>query len=143
MKNIFALTGFIFLMSCSIFKKDGAATFEEPIVKLTGTNWFLISLNNHSIAIDAEKPVQFKINIDNSFKGFAGCNQFWGVYKIMQSQISFSNFNRTKTSCDKIEIENELIETMRSTKAYLINGNKLQLINKNAEIIAVFQSRVN
>ena len=45
-------------------------------------------------------------------------------------------------SCDKIDVEQNLLETLRNTKAYFINGSKLQLLNNNAEIIATFQAIV-
>jgi len=141
MKAFFSLLVAVCLFfSCSILKNDNSPKFEEPSVKLEGTEWILIGLNSKAVEIDVIKPIKIKISNDNSFKGFAGCNQFWGVCKLMQSQIAFSNINRTKMRCEKIDIENELTETLRNTHAYLINGNKLQLINKNAEIIAVFQS---
>ncbi len=129
-----------FFCSCGFLKKDNALKMEEPSVVLVGTNWFLTSLNNKAIEIDALQPIKIKINDDNTFKGFAGCNQFWGVYKTMQTQINFSNINRTKMSCAKIKIENELTDVLRTAQGYLINGNQLQLINKQGEVIAIFQA---
>ena len=144
MKSISAIVLLVlFFCSCGLLKKDNALKIEEPSVVLVGTNWFLTSLNNQAIEIDALQPIKIKINADNTFKGFAGCNQFWGICKTMQTQINFSNINRTKMSCAKIKIENELTDILRTAQGFLINGNKLQLINKNAEIIAVFQSNIH
>ena len=140
MKKLFFL--FFAFASCGLFHQEQLPQIKEAEVQLTGTNWILISLEKTSTELIAEKPISLNLNADNTFKGFAGCNQYWGICKLMSSEIHFSNINRTKMSCDKIDVEQNLLETLRNTKAYFINGSKLQLLNNNAEIIATFQAIV-
>ena len=133
----FVLTVFF---SCASLKPDHAIKVEDATVPLMGTQWFLISLNNQPIEIDALQPIKIKIAADNSFKGFGGCNQLWGICKLMNTQIKFTNINRTKMGCDKGETEKELLNVLRTAQGYFISKNKLQLINTSGEIIAIFQA---
>jgi heat shock protein HslJ len=134
---LFITTIFI---SCASLRPDNAIKVEDATVQLTGTQWFLISLNNQPIEIDALQPIKIKIGADNSFKGFGGCNQLWGICKLMNTQIKFTNINRTKMGCDKGETEKELLNVLQTAQGYFISKNKLHLINTQGEIIAIFQA---
>ncbi len=130
----------ILLLGCSIFRKDSSLKIDEPTVPLIATTWYLININNQPIEINVEKPMKLKLNADNTFKGFGGCNQIWGGWKMMNTQIEFSHISRTKMACEKMDDENNLVDILKQSKAYFISGNKLNLINSNAAILATFRA---
>jgi heat shock protein HslJ len=136
---IFISIFFITFIGCKTLLHRISNQSFDPEVNLENTTWILSTLNQNKIEVDAEHPIKIKIN-NNNFKGFAGCNQFWGICKINQSQIAFSNINRTKMSCDKIKTENLLVEILRESTAYVIYKKNMKLINQKAEVLAEFQA---
>ncbi len=141
MKKIFSVLVIAFLINgCIVLKKDSIIKIEEPTVPLIATTWYLTNINNQPIEINSEKPIKLKLSIGNTFKGFGICNQIWGVCKVMNTQIEFSHISQTKMACEKMNIEKNLIDVLKQSKAYFISGNKLNLINSNTTILATFQA---
>ncbi len=125
-----ALMGLFF--SCSVLKKKPA---EIPPAPLLNTYWRVTELNKVPVKTKAEKTPYVIMYADNTFKGFAGCNEMWGIFKWMNDKLKFSNTNRTKIACDDLNVESEFVEALENSDHYLIQGDKLYLIG-NAEIVA-------
>jgi heat shock protein HslJ len=142
MKRIYLLFSLasLIIISCSVFKKDNLPKIEEPTVQFINTKWMLTHINGKAVIINFEKPSFIKIVDDKSFKGSGGCNQIWGVCKQMNTAIQFSNIGRTKMHCDNMQTEEKLLNNLKLAEAYLINGNKLQLLTKDSKIILEFQA---
>ncbi|MFM2224509.1 MAG: hypothetical protein RJA07_711 [Bacteroidota bacterium] len=130
----------LLLTSCSIFKKDKLPRIDEPTARFVNTKWMLSKINEQTINVNFEKPTYIKIVDDKSFKGYAGCNQIWGICKQMNTAVQFSNIGRTKIRCENMTIENQLISTLQLANAYLISGNKLQMLTNDGKIILQFQA---
>ncbi len=127
----------LFGFSC---KTHEQLLIQKPAVELVGTYWKLVELNAQPLNNDKVDEIFVQLNADHTFKGFAGCNSFWGLFKTKDPQIKFSNTNRTKKMCDRYTTENELIKAMESCEAYIINGARLHLILMNGTTLCIFES---
>jgi heat shock protein HslJ len=115
----------------SLYQQTSTAT-------LTNTYWKLNSLQSGAILNNDSKELFVKLNNDNTFRGFAGCNEIWGIFKFRDTQVKFSNINKTKMACEKLPIENSLIDALQKSIGYIIINNELQLIATDGNIIAKF-----
>jgi heat shock protein HslJ len=142
MFRLFPLLFCICLIWCAC-KTSEPILVKKPSVNLTVTYWKLEELNGKPYTAKTADEVYLQLQADFTFKGFAGCNTFWGLYKLNQPQIRFSNINRTKKMCDEYLQENELIKTLEHTEAFIINDTRLQLLKLDGTIIAIFNAPIS
>ena len=66
---------------------------------------------------------------ENTFMGFAGCNQMNGKLFSEKSLLRFTNISTTKMMCPQGNKESEFLAALRSSTTYFIENNRLQLSN--------------
>lgn len=104
--------------------------------EITGKYWKLIEANGQPVTVFDKEPY-FILNEDNTFKGFAGCNNFNGEYKqTNQNEIHFSNIINTKKACPALQTETNWIQMLHQTQSYTFIHDLLLLLDKNGKIIA-------
>ncbi len=75
----------------------------------------------------------------NRVSGFAGCNRFFGNYKIEGNSITFSQLGSTKMMCDEEAnmIENKFLNILNEANQIAIeDGNVILLKNENPLLVA-------
>lgn len=111
---------------------------------ITNSFWQLITLEGKNIPIknNGEQKVGFTLNEKgNRITGFAGCNNFFGTYKLdAGDRISFSALGATKMACLVSDFnEADLLGAFELADNYRITGDKLELnVGKRAPL-AVFK----
>ena len=126
-----------FLTSC---KSTEPVLVKKPTVPLTSTYWKLAQLNSVAVENNSADEIYIQLTNENTFKGYAGCNLFWGFYKINDPQLRFTNINRTKKMCAVYASENQLIKVLENSEAYIINDTHLQLLKLDGTIVAIFDA---
>ena len=96
---------------------------------LAKTHWKLIELDGKKVKQKGKKDFYIKLNSkDGKFHGYAGCNNFNGIYAMPKSfEISFSNITSTKMACNNMDLETKLMKTLDEVDSYNIKGNILLL----------------
>ena len=79
---------------------------------------------------------------DNTFKGFAGCNKFQGVYKIESGKLLLDKIGATKMECENSNNEREFLKALNKSISFKIVKNQLMLKDKS-KTIAIFESKNN
>jgi heat shock protein HslJ len=76
-------------------------------------------------------------------QGFAGCNRLRGRYELDETTLRLSNLPLTRKACIEgiMERERELLNALENSEMWNIQGNQLELLNRNEEVLARFQAR--
>jgi putative lipoprotein len=132
----FTLLFSLFLSFSSISKAQ-----EKGNLPFADTEWLLTNLNEKVINKNDEGLASFIVfSADNTFKGFAGCNKFQGVYKIENGKLSLDKIGATKMECENDNNEEEFIKSLNKIVSFKIVKNQLMLKDKS-KTIAVFESK--
>jgi putative lipoprotein len=111
--------------------------------KLHGTYWSLVELNDKP-AVPGMGRTQPYIRLhreQGSLEGSSGCNGVVGTYIVEQSALRITPSATTMMMCPPVLMEQEqsLINALKATSSYKIEGDTLELINGN-EVVARFQA---
>ena len=107
---------------------------------LKNTYWRLKELNGkYTKDIKIKKEFNFLIKLDNSIKGFSGCNNFFGNSVTSNDTLRFNKIVSTLMMCKNMELEREYLQIFEKTNRYKIYGEYLYLYDKN-KVIAKFES---
>jgi len=114
---------------------------EKGNLPLMDTEWSLTNLNEKVINKNEEGLASFIVfSADNTFKGFAGCNKFQGIYKIEKGKLSLNKIGTTKMECENSNNEEEFIKNLNKVANFKIVKNQLMLKDKS-KTIAIFESK--
>lgn len=143
-KTIFITTILIisaFLMNSCITSKDteedsgGIRTDAE----LTGTYWKVTDIGDTKVTtIPNEKEIYIIFEDDGNFKGFSGCNRFYGKHMYDATTIKIESIESTRMACTSLEREAKLYTALQGEIEYVINGEDLTL-TKNNKLIATLE----
>lgn len=142
---LFTLGAFI-LSSCGSTKNNNSMentgkSFSEI---QTGTFWKLEKLDGKDYSdfkIDGNE-IGFMLEKENNrISGFAGCNSFFGTYKLEPgNRIRFSAIGSTRMACpDSNFNESEFLEIFTMADNYTINNNMLSINVGRRAPLAVFK----
>jgi heat shock protein HslJ/uncharacterized lipoprotein NlpE involved in copper resistance len=117
---------------------------QNPYTKanLTNTYWKLTILNNKSIKqTNNTKREAHIILSQGKLRGNSGCNGIGGSYILDKDKLSFSDKGvmMTRMFC-KQSREEEFLEAMRNMYKYKIEGEYLNIFDKNGVNLARFES---
>lgn len=141
----FLLAAFV-LLSCGSSKKtDNMDSVDMAFSQIhAGTFWKLQTLEgkDYSTFKNNDREVGFTfLKSQNKIRGFAGCNDFFGDYKIqIGNRIRFSAVGSTRMFCPNDDFnESEFLNVFFLADNYTLNGNTLSLnVGKRAPL-AVFR----
>jgi len=111
---------------------------------LLNTYWRLSEMNGEPVQPPAgTREVHIILSLDdqeNRMKGFAGCNNIGGSFKLDGQKITFSAFS-TKMMCEpnQMKVEDFLLKALGATDNYTIEGETLTLLEGDT-VLATFQS---
>jgi heat shock protein HslJ len=123
------------LVACKTQETIG---FQKPSHSLENTYWKLWQIDAIDYKGETSEAVHIQLTSDGRFKGFAACNMMWGIWKMQEQEIQFSNINRTKTACNELPNEEVILEHLQKTKAYKISGDHLILISNDGHALLNF-----
>jgi len=116
---------------------------ERPDAPLANTYWKLLELKGKPVILDAaEREVHMVLELNGEkVRGFAGCNQFFGGYVAKGNTLVFSALGSSQMFCEKtMELESLFLTTLGKTAAWSIAGERLQLLDAEGLVVALFES---
>jgi heat shock protein HslJ len=135
-------------ISCNSAKKSATPTTDAmPAAAvqatLTGTYWKLVELTGQAVKTDAQaREVFFKLTAtDSTVTGNGGCNIFNGKFSTANEfTIRFSPMVSTLMACEKMDVEQQLMDVLTRADNYTINGNTLSLNKARMAPLARFEA---
>jgi putative lipoprotein len=128
-------TALIVLVACQ------SESTQKPDSPLTNTYWKLTSLQGESIKTyegNREMFLQFRAE---GFRGYGGCNRFFGAYTNTQSKISFQPIAVTEKFCQQSsQQESKYIGSLVGSVNYEIDGESMHFSNLNNQLFATFSA---
>ena len=112
--------------------------------KLHGTYWRLVDLNGKPAVpgMDKTQPYIMLHSDPNRLEGSSGCNNVFGGYILEQNALQITPSGSTMMMCPTALMEQEqgLINALKATSSYKIQGDILELSN-GKEVVARFQAQ--
>lgn len=135
------MKNFTLLLSLFLSFNFSTKAQEKGNLPFTETEWSLTNLNEKVINKNEEGLASFIVfSADNTFKGFAGCNKFQGIYKIESGKLTLDKIGATKMECEHSNNEEEFLKALNKIVSFKIVKNQLMLKDKN-KTLAVFESK--
>ncbi len=111
----------------------GGIAFGQPFdggKALAGSEWRPVELNAQPIENGA--PIYMRFAAGGKVSGNAGCNRFFGAYKVEGATLTFSPLAATRKACPEplMTIERKFLDTLEATHAF--ERDKAHLILRNA-----------
>lgn len=103
---------------------------EEQITLVN--KWNVISMNGVD-GFERNPTIEFD-DKEKKVSGFAGCNNFFGVYKSSNGQLNLNKMGLTRKMCPDMTVENAFINNLKSVSYYKIEDNKLNFFNTDDEL---------
>lgn len=127
--------------------KDGIVSelksFPPPGVALRGTRWRLVSMAGHD-SLDglAERPDLILQDGSSGVAGFAGCNRYFGTYRLHERQLSFASMGVTKRLCDHRanQVEMAFLAALDATQRLQKAGSQLSLLDASGKTLLRFEA---
>ncbi len=117
------------------FKYILVEVFEKTktVEQITLVNkWNIISMNGVD-SFERNPTIEFD-DKEKKVSGFAGCNNFFGVYESSNGQLNLNKMGLTRKMCPDMTVENAFINNLRSVSYYKIEDDKLNFFNKDDEL---------
>jgi len=135
------MRNFVLILILLLSMQSVSNAQEKGNLPLTDTEWLLTNLNEKVINKNEEGLSSFIVfSADNTFKGFAGCNKFQGLYKIENGKLNLDKIGATKMECEQSNNEEEFLKALNKIVSFRIVKNQLMLKDKS-KAIAVFESK--
>lgn len=97
-------------------------------VSITNTEWRLVELTGEDVS-NINPPLTLSLDETQKINGFAGCNRFFGSYKIGESSLQFSGIGSTKMYCqDKSDTEDKYLKALSEVQSFKSESGKLFLL---------------
>jgi heat shock protein HslJ len=135
---IFFITS-ISLLGCSLLQRRGPDTSGCNVKYLNSKVFLLENINGYQIDADlfySNPPTLSFHRKENKITGFAGCNRYFGSYKIIADSILFGITGATKMACNHLETEQKFLSGIGGQKfRWSIVDERLVLMNEELTVI--------
>lgn len=112
-----------------------------PVATLEDAWWQLAQLDGAPLELAAGQRAPY-IVLDSArhrASGFAGCNRMTGGYSVEGAKLGFTHMAGTMMAClQGMEIEQALHGALTRTTGWRIEGNRLDLLAADGEVVAAF-----
>ncbi len=111
-------------------------------VTLVDNTWRLIELNGNPVQQDDGRNVPYfhLAARGNRVNGFGVCNKFYGTYFAQGPFFLFNKKFHTSQPCAQgMELENDFFRVLAATDGYRIEGEILELRNRDGRVLAKMQ----
>jgi putative lipoprotein len=124
-------------------------TFSRPTIRplqmartisLQGPDWYLHSLGGEDvdIALESRPYIHFDPQAD-TFRGFAGCNNFTGSYSLDGTRLELGPAAATRKACSGgMEIESRFLAVLQEVGSWQLEDGQMVLGDKERQEIARF-----
>ena len=119
-------------------------------VSLTGVHWRLLSLNNGKggmVSDAATSRIYITFGDDGNITGNAGCNDYFGSWRMDDDDLSFGAIAATEMMCSEpagvMDREFTYLKMLSKVARYEIQGEKLTFFDKDDKKLAVFGAERN
>jgi heat shock protein HslJ len=108
-------------------------SYKEATTTLAGTNWNVTGVNNGRGALETTSLTEHltaAFGTTNEFRGFGGCNQLTGPYKLTEPHgLSVGPLMASKKACGTAvdQVEAEYLAALAKVATYSISGTTLTL----------------
>ncbi|MDO5101449.1 MAG: META domain-containing protein [Lautropia sp.] len=127
--------------------KDGVVTdlksFPPPGIALRGTRWRLVSMAGHDGSAPWVEPPNLLLQADGSaVAGFAGCNRYFGTYRLHEKRLSLGQLGVTKRLCDPAanQLERAFLAALNATDRLVKDGTQLVLQDASGNMLLRFEA---
>lgn len=106
---------------------------------LVGPVWTLTELEGAAIPADAGVTATFAA--DGSVSGSGGCNEYGGRYSVEGDLLMVDSIVSTEIGCDApvLAREQAFFEALSSSAGFRIDGDRLELLDRDGVVLAVFR----
>jgi heat shock protein HslJ len=111
--------------------------------ELTTTRWVpaVIAAVPVTLVPQQREPFIVLQSGDRRITGFSGCNQLSGSYHLAADELKILPAATTRMACAQgMDIEQRLLKALEATASWRIEGDRLDLLDKQREILAIFKS---
>ena len=116
---------------------SGSRSGETELTDLFGM-WELHELNGREVS--AEQLPSMALQEHGALNGFAGCNIMNGTFTANDDgEITFGEIITTRMSCPDSEMENSLLELLRTAERFSIKEDRLT-ISAKGKSVAIFKT---
>jgi len=106
---------------------------------LVDTKWTLESVVGLPAVTGRGGPPAMVLGPDGTLNGSTGCNRMGGAFTLDGDAIAFGPIRTTRMYCaDAYRTEQELLKALPDVARFVITGNRLELIGRNGDTLAVF-----
>jgi heat shock protein HslJ len=125
---------FVAALSLAPLIADGTMMLED-------VNWVALEVMGKAVTKNAGRPVYIQLHsLDKKLTGFSGCNNVFGAYEFSHESLKFDPVAATRMACLDANVEPQFLEALAGTATFRIADDKLQLMNKNGEVIGRFRA---
>ncbi|CAI9429617.1 Heat-inducible protein [Candidatus Ornithobacterium hominis] len=127
-KSLLYISLSVFMLSCSPMPMKKKVNVDA----LYGT-WFLQNDNHAELGFEKQKLHLTFSQEDNENKvsGFAGCNNFFGVFNSHQNNLKITQLGLTRMACPELDVEQDYIELLDKVNRFERSGENLYLYQDN------------
>jgi putative lipoprotein len=119
---------------------EAAAPTHTPLV---GTHWKLVELAGQPVTKTptGREPHLMLLEEEQRAVATGGCNQMSGTYQTSETSLSFSKLISTMKACiDGMDRDQALATALESTKAFHIDGSRLEILDGSGKVLARFDA---
>ena len=121
------------------FYPDSDCQGNKIKTSLTGTHWQILEINNQKRSELTNKMAHLLLKRDKTIEGFSGCNNISGTFLIKGDVLLINRELVTRKACPGgMDGENRLVSVLDGVESYRIEGNILELIDQNDQVLAKF-----
>ncbi|MCP3891032.1 MAG: META domain-containing protein [Desulfobulbaceae bacterium] len=109
---------------------------------LTGTFWHLLEIDGIAVAKSANNTQPFlHLSANRSFEAYSGCNKITGGYLVKGDLFLINRNPDIRMACPKgLLLESTYIKALESSESYRVEGDLLELLDKNDQVRVKFQA---
>lgn len=115
----------------------------KPNATLENTRWRLLTAKGKDITLsEGQKEPFMLLEADSDrVRGFSGCNNFTGGYKVDGNKLTFSQVAATMKMCLNGMEDEQLFQTaINETAEYELAGENLKLVDGSGAELAIFKA---
>lgn len=119
---------------------EDAANSIPTVADLSASAWRPSHIGEMAVDADTDLYVQFEP--DGKLGGFAGCNRFFGMYKLSGNTITIEPHGTTRKACAPpvMSFEISFIEALQSATTIARAGSRLAMRNDRGQATARFDA---
>lgn len=130
MKKIFLIASTAALLSACVVGSEPAVSQHHNAIQ---GKWGVVAINGKAVETN-QANIGFSTK-DQRFYGNGSCNIMNGRYTLNNNQLTIEQVATTRATCPEIDTETSLLQALQYVRSYQRQGDKLQLLDAQGNII--------